>query len=102
MKTTAGQRTSHAPRGPLRRLSAWWGAFSVVGALALGGGVAHAETPAPRGPQVIELEAMVIEGKIAKPQVFYVLGRSRIQYENLKMNRVFVDRIVEGAKKNPF
>lgn len=102
MKTTAGERTSHAPRGPLRRFSAWWGAGSVMCALTLGGGVAHAETPAPRGPQVIELEAMVIEGKIAKPQVFYVLGRSRVQYENLKMNRVFVDRIVEGAKKNPF
>lgn len=102
MKTTAGERTSHTPHGPLRRFSALWGAFSMACALALGGGVAHAETPAPRGPQVIELEAMVIEGKIAKPQVFYVLGRSRIQYENLKMNRVFVDRIVEGAKKNPF
>ena len=71
--------------------------------LTLAPAIARAETPAPRGaPQVIELEAMVIEGKIAKPQVFYVLGRSRVQYENLKMNRVFVDRIVEGAKKNPF
>jgi hypothetical protein len=64
---------------------------------------ARAETPAPRAPpQIIELEAMVIEGKVAKPQVFYVLGRSRVQYENLKMHRVFVDRIVSGAKKNPF
>ncbi len=65
--------------------------------------VAHAEEPVKRKPaKVIELEAMVIEGKVAKPQVFYVLGRSRVQYENLKMQRVFVDRIVEGAKKNPF
>lgn len=64
---------------------------------------ARAETPAPRAaPAVIELDAMVIEGKVAKPQVFYVLGRSRVQYENLKMHRVFVDRIVEGARKNPF
>jgi len=75
---------------------------TLLAAAVLAPGVALAETPAPRGPQVIELEAMVIEGKIAKPQVFYVLGRSRVQYENLKMNRVFVDRIVEGAKKNPF
>lgn len=102
MRTTAGERTSRDPRGPLRRFGALCGAVSMTCALALVGGVAHAETPAPRGPQVIELEAMVIEGKIAKPQVFYVLGRSRVQYENLKMNRVFVDRIVEGAKKNPF
>jgi len=53
-------------------------------------------------PKVIELEALVIEGKVAKPQVFYVLGRSRVQYENLKKQRVFVDRIVEGANQNPF
>lgn len=76
--------------------------------LAMGTGTHAAE---PRGggdkggkgkPKVIELEALVIEGKVAKPQVFYVLGRSRVQYENLKMQRVFVDKIVEDAKKNPF
>lgn len=65
-------------------------------------------TPATTGPagkappKVIELEALVIEGKISKPQVFYVLGRSRVEYENLKLQRTFVDRIVSGAKKNPF
>lgn len=70
---------------------------------------AYAAEPAPRAaaakkgaPKVIELEALVIEGKIAKPQVFYVLGRSRVQYDNLEQQRVFVDRIVEGANKNPF
>lgn len=77
-----------------------------VAGLAFMAGAAHtAEPKEPRkkgGPKVIELEAMVIEGKIAKPQVFYVLGRSRVQYENLKMQRVFVDRIVDAAKKNPF
>lgn len=78
--------------------------LSLVSALAFGPlAPVRAETPAPRAPPaVIELDAMVIEGKVAKPQVFYVLGRSRVQYENLKMHRVFVDRIVEGAKKNPF
>lgn len=102
MRPAAPERTSRAPRVLLSSLRRLGGALSMVGVLVIGGGLARAETPAPRGPQVIELEAMVIEGKIAKPQVFYVLGRSRVQYENLKMNRVFVDRIVEGAKKNPF
>ena len=58
---------------------------------------------APRGaPKVIELEAMVVEGKIQKPQVFYVLGRSRVEYESLKLQRTFVDRIVTSAKKSTF
>ncbi|MGM0574829.1 MAG: hypothetical protein ACQEXJ_03740 [Myxococcota bacterium] len=55
-----------------------------------------------RAPQVIELEEMVIEGKVAKPQVFYVLGRSTIRYRSLRMDRTFVHRIIETAKKNPF
>ncbi len=66
---------------------------------------AHAAEPGPPAkgpPKVIELEAMVIEGKISKPQVFYVLGRSRVEYENLKLQRTFVDRIVTSAKNNPF
>ncbi len=64
---------------------------------------ARAEEPAPKGPpRVVELEAMVIEGKVAKPQVFYVLGRSRVQYQSIKMKGSFVDRIVQDAKKNPF
>lgn len=75
-------------------------------AVAFAGGTAIADdpkrTPRKKAPRVIELEAMVIEGKVAKPQVFYVLGRSRIAYENLKMRRTFVDRIIKGAKKNPF
>lgn len=87
-------------------------AIALTVALGFGAG-AGAFAAEPRGggggdkvgkgkPKVIELEALVIEGKVAKPQVFYVLGRSRVQYENLKMQRVFVDKIVEDAKKNPF
>lgn len=53
-------------------------------------------------PEVQELEAMVIEGKVAKPTVFYVLGRSTIRYEGLKMDRSFVRRIVDSARRNPF
>ncbi len=92
-------KNSNPSTRPTRR---WWTSALVVATL-LGASSARGETPAPRAPpQIIELEAMVIEGKVAKPQVFYVLGRSRVQYENLKMHRVFVDRIVSGAKKNPF
>jgi hypothetical protein len=58
----------------------------------------------PRGKpsKVIELEEMVIEGKVAKPQVFYVLGRSSIRYEGLRLDQSFVARIVETVRTNPF
>ncbi len=51
---------------------------------------------------VIQLEGLVIEGKIAKPQVFYVLGRSTVRYESLRLDQSFVHRIVESARRNPF
>jgi hypothetical protein len=53
-------------------------------------------------PRVIELEALTIEGKVAKPTVFYVLRRSQVSYENLKMHRVFIDRILDEARRNRF
>ncbi len=54
------------------------------------------------GPKVIELDEMVVEGKVSKPEVFYVLGRSALRYNNLRLERSFVDRILESARLNPF
>ncbi|MCB9727561.1 MAG: hypothetical protein H6744_02575 [Deltaproteobacteria bacterium] len=81
-----------------RRISA-----SACGLLMLAGlaGPAAAAEPT-KGPRVIELEGIIIEGKIPKPQVFYVLGRSQVRYQSLQLDRSFVSRIVETAKQNPF
>ena len=59
---------------------------------------------APKGQpsSEIELEEMVIEGKVSKPNVFYILGRSRIRYEGLRLDQSFVQRIVDSVRKNPF
>ena len=67
-------------------------------------GLSTVAQAAPRGASapVIELVEMVIEGKVAKPQVFYVLGRSQIRYEGLLLDRSFVSRIVDTVRKNPF
>ena len=56
-----------------------------------------------RGPRkVVELEALVIEGRVQKPEVFYVIGRARSRYEQEKLDRSFVGRILETARKDPF
>ena len=51
---------------------------------------------------MIELEEMVIEGKVSKPNVFYILGRSQIRYEGLRLDQSFVQRIVNSVRNNPF
>mgnify|MGYP001391251427 CR=1 FL=1 len=55
-----------------------------------------------RAPKVIELEEMVIEGKVAKPQVFYILTRRDVRYEGLRMDESFLSRIVDSVRQNPF
>jgi len=90
-------------RSLMRRLRTIAAAIAALALLSLDVGPAFAQQDGRRvGPRVIELEEMVIEGRVAKPQVFYVLGRSRFQYEGIKLQRSFVHRIVESATKNPF
>lgn len=55
------------------------------------------------GKKVYRIEnAIVIEGKIQKPNAFYVLQRSAINYEWQSLQRSFVPKIFEDVKKAPF
>jgi len=53
-------------------------------------------------PTIQELEEMVIEGKIQKPEVFYILSRGETRYKLPIRKESFVDRIVQSVEKNPF
>lgn len=75
-------------------------AMGCAGGAAVGAeprGVGRAEPVAP-----VDFDAMVVHGAPAKPQVFYVIGRSRVDFEKLKEQRTFTGRIVDTAKQNPF
>jgi hypothetical protein len=43
-----------------------------------------------------------VEGKVKKPEVFYVLVRQRFLYEDLSLKMSFVDLILKSARSNPF
>ena len=64
--------------------------------------ISRAQSARDRAPKVIELEEMVIEGKVAKPQVFYILTRRDIRYEGLRLDLSFLTRIIDTVKANPF
>jgi len=53
-------------------------------------------------PTIQELEEMRVEGKIQKPEVFYVLSRTETRYKLPIRSEDFVDRIVRSVEKNPF
>ena len=59
--------------------------------------------PAPKKTDgAIDLGEEKVEGKVKKPEVFYVLVRQRFRYEDLSLKKSFVDLILKSARSNPF
>jgi len=54
------------------------------------------------GGGVIELEEITIEGRIQKPNAFYILERQGLGFEIMDLNTSFVDQIAEPVKNEPF
>ncbi len=55
------------------------------------------------GKKVYKIEGeIVIEGKIQKPEAFYVLQKSSINYDWHELKQEFVPRILESVTKAPF
>ena len=92
-----------------------WASFAMIGAAVTGSSVvvaqevspsAKAATPATAKkkapPRVIELEELVVEGRIQKPEVFYVLGKAKTQYTVEEKEDSFLDKIESTVDENPF
>lgn len=56
-----------------------------------------AETKAP----VIRLEELKIEGRVQKPEAFYILPRSNLNYEGLEREQSFLPRVKSTLEKAP-
>ena len=55
-----------------------------------------------RAPKVVELEEIKIEGRVQKPNAFYILNRSNIGYEVMELRTSFVQEIVRSVRHEPF
>lgn len=55
-----------------------------------------------RAPRVIQLEEIRIEGRVQKPNAFYILNRSNLGYEVLDLRTSFVREIVRSVRRDPF
>lgn len=57
----------------------------------------------PRGaPRVIQLDEIRIEGRVQKPNAFYILNRSSIGYEILDLRESFTREILRSVQNEPF
>ena len=72
-------------------------------ALVASTGQAHAQDKKrQRAPKVIQLEEIKIEGRVQKPNAFYILNRSNIGYEVLELRTSFLQDIVRSVRREPF
>jgi len=59
-------------------------------------------TRSPPAKQVLRLEAIKVEGRIQKPQAFYILQRSNLNFEGLERKESFIPNIVKAIDDKPF
>lgn len=78
-------------------MSAFVALASASGALAQDRGAAG-----KRKPKVIQLEEITIEGRVQKPNAFYILNRSNIGYEVLDLRTSFLRDVVRSVQREPF
>lgn len=57
---------------------------------------------ARRAPRVIQLDEIHIEGRVQKPNAFYILNRSSIGYEVLDLRTHFTREVVRSVQDEPF
>lgn len=81
--------------------------FRLLGLLVLGAAASTASiaTAQPRGnrqPRVIQLDEIRIEGRVQKPNAFYILNRSNLGYEVLDLRTSFVREVIRTVQEEPF
>ena len=61
-----------------------------------------AQSAKKREPKVIQLEEIKIEGRVQKPNAFYILNRSNLGYEVLELRTSFVRDVVRAVQSDAF
>jgi hypothetical protein len=57
---------------------------------------------AQRRPRVIQLDEIRIEGRVQKPNAFYILNRSNLGYEVMDLRTSFVREVIRSVQHEPF
>jgi len=52
--------------------------------------------------KVIRLETITVEGRIQKPQAFYILQRSNLNFDELERAESFLPKVVKSVERDPF
>ena len=64
--------------------------------------LALAEKPTKKAGGVIRLEETIIEGRVQKPNAFFINTRQALVYEATEINESFLKEISKAVKNGPF
>ncbi len=85
----------------MRSLMQLAAALTVLGASASFAQAAPATAPAKK-KKVIRLDAITVEGRIQKPQAFYILQRSTLNFDELNRAETFIPKVEKSIEKETF
>jgi hypothetical protein len=57
---------------------------------------------AQKKKKVIRLDALTVEGRIQKPQAFYILQRSTLNFDELNRAESFIPKVEKSIEKDAF
>jgi hypothetical protein len=77
-------------------------AFSMLVTLLAAPAHVAAQSAKKREPKIIQLEEIKIEGRVQKPNAFYILNRSNLGYEVLDLRTSFVRDVVRAVQSDAF
>jgi hypothetical protein len=77
-------------------------AFAAVAGLGSSAQAQDRGAAGKRKPKVIQLEEITIEGRVQKPNAFYILNRSNLGYEVLDLRTSFLRDVVRSVQNEPF
>jgi hypothetical protein len=75
------------------------GLLLAVLALTLGAGAQAQNKPKKK---VIRLDEITVEGRIQKPQAFYILPRSNLNFDELNRAESFLHKVEKSLEKETF
>ena len=77
--------------------------LATAGVLAILSGTGGAQAQESHKPRkVLKLDIITVEGRIQKPQAFYILQRSNLNFDQLEKSETFVPKIVQSVNHDPF
>src|SRR5437868_15114798 len=64
--------------------------------------LALAQAGGAKKKKVIRLDAITVEGRIQKPQAFYILQRSQLSFDELNRPESFLGKVEKSVEKEAF